>query len=283
MKEANINLSFVLNVLVKNIIWILLAAFLGGGIAYGYARHTAVTRYTSSVKFLVRNFTMNEYSALEEYAAVGLSASSISASKSLIGTYIEVIKTEDALDMFLEDVKANDGYKEKLTYTYSDDEVAVAGDNWIENIDTGDIKSSLTLGAVGDTEILQIDVTFSDARQSEAVALAIENVLPSVINQLYDIGSVRVIESATTPVRESTQTLQTTLIGTAVACVFSAAIFFLIAYLDNTIKCEEDIKVLFGVLALGEVPDLQEADKYRGIYDYGYVYNTDTAEKKEDK
>ena len=60
MKEGSINFYFLLSILIKNIIWILLAAVLGGTLMYAYSSHTAVTTYTSSLKILVRNVSLRD-------------------------------------------------------------------------------------------------------------------------------------------------------------------------------------------------------------------------------
>ncbi len=270
MREANINLNFIFNIILKNIIWILIAAVLGGTAMYAYAKYTAVTTYTSSVKFLVRNISKNDVDELEDYSVVGLSASSIEASKSLINTYIEVIKTQDALEMFLEDIKENDGYKDMLSYPMSEEEINAADPLWVEKMSIGEIGGSLYMYALGETEILKIDVTSFDVRKAEAISIAIENVVPSVINELYDIGSVKVIESALTPYKVTSSYTVRVGLGAVLGFVLSAAIFFIFAYLDNTIKSEEDIKEGLGILSLGEVPDLVEVYKHKAKYGSGY-------------
>ncbi|MBQ8164249.1 MAG: hypothetical protein IJZ94_00330 [Clostridia bacterium] len=284
MKEGSINFYFLLNILIKNIIWILLAAVLGGGLMYAYSSHTAVTTYTSSLKILVRNVSLRdkeenpaepeEDDTASYYSVYGLTTSAINASKSLIETYTVIIRTEDSLRMFLEDIKSNNGYE--LSYVPVEDDKVLNDEDWYMNMGTWEIGSSLDMYAVGDTEVLQIDVTTSDYRKTEAISKAIDNQIQEVINENYDIGSVHVIESPSTPYRVPPAHIRNVIIGVAAGFALAAIAFFIAAYVDNTVKCEADIKESMGVLPLGEIPDLVEVQKFSYKYNnskyskYGY-------------
>ena len=285
MKEGSINFYFLLNILLKNIVWILLAAIVGGGLMYAYSSHTAITTYTSSLKLLVRNFSIREdadnpFATEDEDAANSkenlnyiLSTSAISASKSLIETYKVIIATEDSINMLIQDIKANKGYD--LSYKPVEDDTVFTDDDWYKNIATWEVRGSLNMYAVGDTEVLQIDVTTSDYRKTEAISKALNNQIQEVINENYDIGSVHVIESPYTPYRVPPAHVRNVLIGVIAGFAIAAVAFFIIAYVDNTVKCEEDIKESMGVLPLGEIPDLIEVQKtsykyYNSKYSYKY-------------
>lgn len=284
MKEGSINFYFLLNILLKNIVWILLAAIVGGGLMYAYSSHTAITTYTSSLKLLVRNFSIREdadnpFATEDEDAANSkenlnyiLSTSAISASKSLIETYKVIIATEDSINMLIQDIKANKGYE--LSYKPVEDDTVFTDDDWYKNIAAWEVRGSLNMYAVGDTEVLQIDVTTSDYRKTEAISKALNNQIQEVINENYDIGSVHVIESPYTPYRVPPAHVRNVLIGVIAGFAIAAVAFFIIAYVDNTVKCEEDIKESMGVLPLGEIPDLIEVQKtsYKYYYNSKYSY-----------
>lgn len=284
MKEGSINFYFLLNVLIKNIIWILLATIIGGGLMYAYSDRNSVTTYTSSLKLLVRNFSIREDS-MDSFPTDGednsnskenlnyiLSTSAISASKSLIETYKVIIATEDSIQMLISDIQENNGYE--LKYKPSgDDPIFTDTDDWYKNISVWEIRNSLTMYAVGDTEVLQIDVTTVDYRRTEAFAKAINNKIQEVINENYDIGSVHVIESPGVPYAVAPAHVRNVTIGAIAGFAFAAILFFIIAYVDNTVKSEDDIKEAMGVMPLGEIPDLIEVNKksYR-YYNSRYLY-----------
>lgn len=290
MKEGSINFYFLLNILLKNIIWILLAAIVGGGLMYAYSSHTAVITYTSSLKLLVRNFSIRE-DADDPFATDGeegsnskenmnyiLSTSAISASKSLIETYKVIIETEDSINMLIEDIKANSGYQ--LSYKPVEEDPVFTDADWYNKIATWEVRGSLNMYAVGDTEVLQIDVTTTDYRKTEAISKAINNQIQQVINENYDIGSVHVIESPYTPYRVMPAHVRNVFIGVIAGFAIAAVAFFIVAYVDNTVKCEEDIKESMGVLPLGEIPDLVEVQKTSYKY-YNSKYSRYSYKDKE--
>ena len=161
--------------------------------------------------------------------------------------------------MFLEDIQANNGYE--LTYVPVEDDTVLDNEDWYTNMGTWEIRGSLNISAVGDTEVMQIDVTTTDYRKTEAISKAIENQIQEVINENYDIGSVHVIESPTTPYRVPPAHIRNVLIGVAAGFALATVAFFIAAYVDNTVKCETDIKEAMGVLPLGEIPDFIEVQK----------------------
>ena len=291
MKEGSINFYFLLNILLKNLVWILIAALIGGGLMYAYSEHTAVIRYTSSLKLLVRNFSIREGAGNpfvdgegadaenkgNEDLSYVISTSAISASKSLIETYMVIIQTEDSLKMILEDVKANNGYE--LSYKPVEDDPIFTDNDWYKNMGTWEIRSSLNMAQVGDTEIFQVSVTTTDYRKTEAISKAINNQIQEVINENYDIGSVHVIESPYTPYRVTPVYVRNVIIGFLAGFGLAAVAFFIAAYVDNTVKSEADIKEAMGVLSLGEIPDLVEVRKTSYKY---YSYKKAKYEYKEE-
>ena len=250
---------------------------------YAYSDRNSVTTYTSSLKLLVRNFSIREDS-MDSFPTDGednsnskenlnyiLSTSAISASKSLIETYKVIIATEDSIQMLIDDIQLHNGYE--LKYKPSGDDQIFTDKDWYKNISVWEIRSSLSMYAVGDTEVLQIDVTTADYRRTEAFAKAINNKIQEVINENYDIGSVHVIESPGVPYPVAPAHVRNVTIGAAAGFAFAAIMFFIIAYVDNTVKSEDDIKEAMGVMPLGEIPDLVEVNKksYK-YYNSRYLY-----------
>lgn len=126
---------------------------------------------------------------------------------------------------------------------------------------TWEIRGSLDIAAVGDTEVMQINITTADYRKTEAISKAIDNQIQKVINENYDIGSVHVIESPTTPYRVPPAHIKNVILGAVGGFALAVIGFFIAAYVDNTVKSDVDIKEAMGVLPLGEIPDFIEVQK----------------------
>ncbi|MBE7064504.1 MAG: hypothetical protein E7384_01645 [Ruminococcaceae bacterium] len=295
MKEGSINFYFLLNILLKNIVWLVLAAILGGVVMYGYSSNTAITTYTSSLKLLVRNFSIRDGAGnpfvdsedgedsdkeKQDYSYI-ISTSAISASKSLIETYMVIIKTEDSLKMVVDDIKANAGYTDELTYKPVEDDEIFTDDDWYKHMGTWEVGASIYMAPVGETEVFQVNVTTTDYRKTEAISKAIKNQIQAIINENYDVGSVHVIESPHAPYRSTPTYMSKVLIGAVAGFALVAVAFFIAAYVDNTVKCEADIKESMGVLPLGEIPDL--IDVRKTSYRYYHYKNSKYSYKEKEE
>ena len=199
-------------------------------------------QYQSTAMFYVNN---NNLSIGE--ASVSISSSDISASKSLVNSYIVILRTRETLN----DVIDYSG----VDRTYAQ------------------MRNMITASAVDNTEIFQVTVTGEDPAEAEKIADAIAHILPKRISSIIEGTSAKVVDSAVMPTKASSPNYtKNTMIGFALGMALAAAVIILTALMDNTIRSEEDITSTIKYPILTSVPDMKESGKGGKYYRYGYGY-----------
>ncbi|MBO5417947.1 MAG: hypothetical protein J6A50_05005 [Clostridia bacterium] len=280
MKGKSIDLKFIISVLTKHLVFIIVAAILGGILGYLYVTQTTSTTYTARVELVValeRDFFETEDEPDDSGKTNLNGVSNTVNAQRLISTFMHILKTNSAATKVVEEIKANDGYLEDDIPVPAEAEPGNISKDWINWIGAGSVKSSLNFTAIEDTNIFVATITTNNYYLTYAICRAFETTAPKAIEDLYyNVGAVECFESSAIPYETPVDVKLPTLIGAVLGAVLVAAVFVLISYMDDTIKFESDI-MQFNVLFLGGVPDINpkeknEMGKYSYNYGYGYGY-----------
>lgn len=120
---------------------------------------------------------------------------------------------------------------------------------------TSELKKAISITGVNETEVLKITVSSHDPEEAAMIANELVVQAPEEIIRTAKVGSVETIDSARvpeTPVKPSLP--QNMAISVFLGLALTTGIIFLIEYLDNTIKTDEDIKQKYGLPVLGILP-----------------------------
>ena len=237
--EIEIDLTRLFDALIKK-------AWLIGLVAIICAVATLVTtvlfvapKYESSAMFYVNNSSLSVGDV-----DFSISSSDISASKSLVKTYIVILNTRETLN----DVIDYAGVK--LTYAQ--------------------VKAMITADAVDSTEVFRVTVTSEDPIEAEKIADAISYILPKRIANIIQGTTAAVVDSAVLPTSSSSPSYtKNTMIGFAAGLMVMVAIIVVMTLLDNTIREEEDINQCSKHPILAAVPDMEAQTKSGTHYGYG--------------
>ncbi len=195
-------------------------------------------KYQSSVMFYVNN---NSVSLGD--VDFKITSSDISASKSLVNTYIVILNTRETL------VDVIDYAEVDLTYER--------------------LKGMISAQAVDATEIFRVTVTSTDPVEAEAVAGAIGYILPKRINSVIQGTCALVVDRAVLPAEPcSPNYTKNTMIGFVLGLLAVVAVLTVLETLDNTIRTEEDITGVCEHPILAPVPGMTESGKGAT---YGYT------------
>ena len=170
--ELELDLQRILTALMNRSWLIGLVAVVCAVLAFLGTLFLVTPQYQSSAMFYVNN---NDLSLGE--ASVSISSSDLSASRSLIKSYIVILKTRETLNDVIDYSGA------KVTY--------------------GQLKGMISAASVDSTEIFQVVVTSPDPKQARDLADAIAYVLPKRISSIIDGTSAKVVEAAVQPVSPS--------------------------------------------------------------------------------
>lgn len=194
--------------------------------------------YQSAAMFYVNN---NSVSLGE--ASLSITSSDISASKSLVNSYIVILNTRESLTDVIDYAGVDRTYAQ--------------------------LKKMITAEAVDATEIFQVVVTSTDPQEAEKIADAIAYILPKRISSIIEGTSAKVVDSAVLPSKPSSPSYtKNTIMGFLVGLVLMVAIIVVRELMDITIRSEEDIAQSCKHPILSAVPDMEVSTK--GGYYYGY-------------
>ncbi len=195
-------------------------------------------KYESSALFYVNN---NAFSLGD--ASLSIDSGDISASKSLVNSYIVILNSRESIDEVIRYAEVDRTYLE--------------------------IKEMIHAASVNGTEIFEVVVTSSDPREAELIANAIAATLPDRIAGIIEGTSAKIVDHAVVPSAPSSPSYTVNLIvGFLIGLVLSVGCILLREMFDVMIRSDEDIAEVCELPILASVPDLLTASK--GGYDYRY-------------
>lgn len=220
---------------------IVLAAVLLGGAGFALAFWVLPPEYEATALMYVNNSSIS-------VGSTSISLSDLSASQTLVDTYIAILNTRLTLNDVIE--------KAGLEYTYE------------EIMESEMIEAE----AVNGTEIFAVTVTSESPREAEQIANTIVEVLPDKIAQVVDGSSVRTVDYAVAPEKRSGPSItRFTFIGVLCGLVLSCGAIVALELLDEQIHSEDYLLQTYHLPVLAAVPDLLDSKSGKGGY-YGSYY-----------
>lgn len=118
-----------------------------------------------------------------------------------------------------------------------------------------ELRDSITVSSVKDTELIKISVTDKNATNAYNIANEIAKVFTQKVSEIYNINNVQILDQAeisTTPsnINHAKDVIMFTFVG-----LFVAIVFVLVAnMLDTTIKSSEEVEKLCNVPVIASIP-----------------------------
>lgn len=239
-----INLTEMLSALVRKLWLIVLCAVVAGAAARIYTDNFVTPMYRSTVSIYVNNtITTNNNTTM------GITASDLATSQRLVLTYINILRSDTVLEKVAENVRETDGIQ----------------------ISAGAIRSLMTAGSMGETELFEVSIATPNPQMSAAIANAIAEVAPAEIAYFVEGSSTKIVDYAkvaTAPY--SPNPSQNTLLGMVGGTLIAVVIIVLQTLLDVRVKGEEDLALISNAPVLGMIPDLAMEIKDHYGYKTGY-------------
>ena len=224
MEEQVISISEIFEALKKR--WILIvsitlvATLISGILSFFVIKPT----YEASTKV----FVGKEESSLEGY-----NTNDIQMYQKLLQTYAETIKTNEVIQAAINNTNADLSVK--------------------------DVKDSLTVTPIADTQILQIKYKNNDPEVAKSILENITNEFVILSKELVPNGNVRVIEAVQLPEDPVAPNKKMNIaIAFLLGLMVSVGLVFLLEYLDNTFKNKENLERELNIPVLGVIPVVNE-------------------------
>lgn len=223
--------------------WIIVLAMIVCGVAaLSYAAFIVDPMYSASVSMYVNNSSLPAGSS-----GYSISSSEISAAKSLVDTYLVILKTRTTLNEVIE--------RGSIRYPYES------------------LSRMITAESINGTEVFDVVVTCGDPAEAMHIANTIADVLPGKIAEVVEGSSVRIVDRAAMMTEKVSPSLKKyTVIGLLLGMMLSCGTVAMIEILDDKIRTEDYLLENYpDIPLLTVIPDLldEQADRkgYSKLHD----------------
>ena len=197
-------------------------------------------QYEASAVFYVNNSALSIGDA-----SLSIESGDISASKSLVNTYIVILK-------------------DRVTLVDIIDYAGIADMTYIQ------LYENISAEALNETEVFKVIVKDSNPEYAQRLANAVAYILPKRIGSIIDGSSAKIVSDAIIPVKPSSPSYtNNTIIGFLLGFLMCVGVIALREIYDTTIREEEDIIQNCKHPILAAVPDMTAPGKGGTYYGYG--------------
>lgn len=206
----------------RRILWIVLAAILGGGISFAGTRVLMTPMYESTTTMLVLT-SETTLSSLSE----------LQLGTQLTNDYEILTKSRAVLETVIENLNLNLGYEQ--------------------------LNNMVSISNPEDSRIMEITLTYPDPEESKTIVDEIASVTSEFIGDQMEGIPPKIIDQGEVPSGPSSPSVsRNTLWGILLGIVVSCGIITVITVMDDTIRTEEDIEYYLGIPTLASVPDRKD-------------------------
>ena len=166
------------------------------------------------------------------------SPSSLTASQTLAGEYIVILKN----DLVLNEVSTR---LARQGYTVSAEK----------------IRNALKMAPEDNTAMLNIAVTTTNPNLSKAICDALASVAPTKLKEIMQMGNVTVMAPAKKGVQVGPHLIKNTALGAMAGLAIACAVVLITYITDNTVSDEREMRRRLNLTVLGEIPSVQPTKK----------------------
>lgn len=227
---ANFHLEKIFWIIKTNLKYMILSALVFALLAgaFGYTRQSST--YVAQISFYV--YSNPDYIT---DTGVNLSTSEVSQAKSLLASYMQILKSNRFLNMVLESLGLDE-----LGYTASY------------------LKNRIGATSVTNTTVFIVSVYDNDPVLAMNVANAIGELAPAEIIRIVKSGGIEILDAAELPTvpYASTSVLLYAVAGAVLGAFLVAAVALLRGLLNTTIRRKYEIEDMFTIPIIGTIPSM---------------------------
>ena len=214
-------------------IWIIaLTTVVFGALAFLITKYSIEPQYKATIRLYVNNRTESTNQ---------LTTSDVAAAKSLVDTYITIIKSNSVLDDIVN----------KVDFDCTPNQ----------------IRNMMSASSINGTEVFEVSITGTSPENCAEIANLIAQLAPSKISEIVDGSSVKIIDRAKVPtVPVSPDIFKNTAIACLLGFIISSFIVVIIHMFDTTIRDEDGIKEFSTLPVLGIFFDFNQVSDNKYAY-----------------
>lgn len=245
----NYTIRDLLTLLLSRVWFIIICTVVIGAASFLTAKFIMPPKYESYTTMYVKN-----QNSVSQDTNNNVDLNDLNASKSLVSTYIAVLKSNQVMNEV--GVRLLDSFEEselREVFTIEDGK-----------IDTDQIKECYSMSAVDETEVMKITANTINPELSAEMCTLIGDIAPEFLIRVVGAGSVEIVDEAVPndkPVSPNIPLIS--LIGLIIGFCLAVFIVLLIDFFDDTVKESEQLTKKFNKAIIGEV-DSMAAGKSKG-------------------
>ncbi|TYR72631.1 capsular biosynthesis protein [Rossellomorea vietnamensis] len=131
------------------------------------------------------------------------------------------------------------------------------------NMERGTLNDKITVGSENQSQVLTVSVTDANPNLAASIANEVASVFQEEIPNIMNVDNVSVLAQAEVGENQSPIKPQPVLniaIAMVVGLMAGVGLAFLLEYLDNTIKTEQDVEKLLGLPVLGSITTINDEE-----------------------
>jgi capsular polysaccharide biosynthesis protein len=227
--EETISLKDIARTLRKRLTLIALIAAIAVAVSGIISYFILTPVYDASTQMLVNQKTSEQPT---------LDPNQIRSNVEMINTYKQIIQSPAILDIVVKDLDLQ--------------------------LSTDTLKSKISVSNEQNSQVFNLSVQDEDPAQAVKLANAISETFSTKVTKIMKVDNVEILSPAVlkdNPSPIKPKPLLNIAIALVVGLMAGIGIAFLLEYLDNTIKTEEDIQNILGLPVLGAIPKISVDDE----------------------
>lgn len=231
--EETINLRELFQVLRKRLWLIVLLTIVAATVSAVISFFVLTPVYQSKTQILVNQAKNDEQLYYSQ---------TVQTNVQLINTYNDIIKSPAILDKVIKELKLDSSAQ------------SLSGQIQVKNAQ--------------DSQVAQIIVQDTSAKRATEIANTTASIFKKEVPKIMNVDNVSVLSKATlgessSPVKP--QPLMNIVIGVVIGLVVGVGLSFLLEYLDNTLKTEQDIENLLELPVMGVITTIKDVPKATNV------------------
>ena len=232
MQDRELTLSDFINVAIKRIWILIIAAVIGGLVAMYYSNFLVVPKYRSSSKFYVdtQGTSTIDATVLDQQRNTAYA-------RMIVGSYLDIFQTYNFSKYLADNIDSTELSKE---YDYIQ------------------LYKAISYDYTEDTESFTVTVVADTPEDAYVIAQSIQDEAESYLVTMKPAakGTIKVIDNARLEKRPiNLRTSLNVLLGAFLCAVIAFIIVFIIEINDVRIKSEKEVSEIFGLPILGSIPE----------------------------
>ncbi|KPL59286.1 YveK family protein [Rossellomorea vietnamensis] len=129
------------------------------------------------------------------------------------------------------------------------------------NLTVEELNEKLSVASEKDSQVINLSVEDTDPKQAAAIANKIAGVFQGEIGKIMNVDNVSILAKAEVGKDQSPikpKPLLNIAIATVVGLMAGVGLAFLLEFLDNTIKTEQEVEKILGLPVLGSITRIQD-------------------------